>query len=45
MSTVAIENPEQHVCKASHCGSKQQWRSCSQSLFAYASHHVQSFTR
>jgi len=24
---VAIGNPEQHVRKASHCGSKQQWRS------------------
>ena len=24
--------PERHVRKASHCGSKQQWRSCSQSL-------------
>jgi len=22
--TVAIGNPERHVCKASHCGSKQQ---------------------
>ena len=25
--TVAIRNPERHVRKASHCGSKQQWRS------------------
>ena len=29
---IAIGNPEQHVRKASHCGRKQQWRSCSQSL-------------
>jgi len=26
--TVAIGNPERHVLKASHRGSKQQWRSC-----------------
>jgi len=25
---VAIRNPERHVRKASHCGSKQQWWSC-----------------
>jgi len=25
--SVAIGNPEQHVHKASHCGSKQQWSS------------------
>jgi len=25
---VAIRKPEQHVHKASHCGSKQQYRSC-----------------
>jgi len=31
-SSVAIGNPEQHVHKASQCGSKQQQRSCSQSL-------------
>jgi len=24
---VAIRKPERQVCKASHCGSKQQWRS------------------
>jgi len=24
LATVAIGNPEQHVHKASHCGSKQQ---------------------
>jgi len=24
---VAIGNPERHMCKASHCGSKQQWSS------------------
>ena len=29
---VAIGNPERHVCKALHGGSKQQQRSCSQSL-------------
>jgi len=29
---VAIGNPERHVCKASHRGSKQQYRSFSQSL-------------
>ena len=29
---VAIGNPERHVHRASHCGSKQQQRSCSQSL-------------
>ena len=29
---VAIGNPERHVRKASHCGSKQQYRSCPQSL-------------
>jgi len=29
---VAIRNPERHVRKASHRGSKQQQRSCSQSL-------------
>jgi len=29
---------------ASHRGSKQQWRSCLQSLFAYVGHHVRSFT-
>jgi len=27
MSSVAIGNPERHVCKASHRGSKQQQRS------------------
>jgi len=27
-----IGNPERHARKASHRGSKQQWRSCSQSL-------------
>ena len=32
ISIVAIGNPERHVHKASHCGSKQQQRSSSQSL-------------
>jgi len=27
VSSVAIGNPERHVRKASHCGSKQQWSS------------------
>ena len=31
-NTVAIGNPERHVRKASHRGTKQQQRSCSQSL-------------
>ena len=39
---VAIRNPERHVRKASHRGSKQTQRSCSQSLFTYASRHVQT---
>jgi len=26
-SSVAIGNPERHMRKASHCGSKQQWSS------------------
>jgi len=42
---VAIGHPERDVRRASHRGSKQQHRSWSQSLFAYASHHVRSFTR
>ena len=33
--SVAIGNPERHVRKASHRGSKQQWRSCSQSLLLW----------
>ena len=28
LGTVTIENPERHVRKASHCGSKHQQRSC-----------------
>jgi len=31
--SVAIGNPEWHMRKASHCGSKQEYRSCSKSLF------------
>jgi len=42
---IAIRNPERHVHKASHCGSKQQKRWCSQYLFAYASRYVELFTR
>jgi len=30
--SVEIGNPERHIRKASHRGSKQQWTSCSQSL-------------
>ena len=46
LTSVAIGNPERHVCKASHRGSKQQMRSCSQSLLlllARATHMVVLF--
>jgi len=26
--SISIGNPERHMCKALHCGNKQQWRSC-----------------
>jgi len=42
--TVAIGNPERHVCKAPHRGSKQQSRSCiAISLTIACSHHAYIF--
>jgi len=45
---VAIGNPERHVRKASHCGSKQQWRSCAAttlSLLVRATYTVHGVVR
>jgi len=44
--TFAIGNPERHVRKASHRGSKQQWRSPDEiTLVVTVSKHNQLFTR
>jgi len=44
--TVEIRNPERHVRKALHCGSKQQWRSPDEITLVYYclfAPHIYSF--
>jgi len=43
-SHVVIGKPERHVRKASHCGSKQQQRSCAAITLRVHYCYVQSFT-